>query len=221
MDNILRNLSTASFNLGIAYSTTVVLSTLTVALVVAMAAAMSYVISRKQHRFFKYAYLLLLAGLMVPAQIILLPLVQVLRNLHLMSTVQGLLVANVAWYMPFAAFVLVGYIRTIPRQLDESARIDGASDVVIFARIIYPLIGPAVASVVIFITLWTWNDFINPLIILGTSRFYTITIGVGQYVQRWEDVFAIVFMAIFPVIIFYLLMQKRFVSGLTAGALKA
>ena len=223
-DNILRNLSTASFNLGIAYSTSVVLSALTVALVVTMAAAMSYVISRKRHRFYKYAYLLLLAGLMVPAQVILLPLVQVLRRLHPMSTVHGLLAANLAWYMPFAAFVFVGYIRTIPQQLDESARIDGANDLVIFGRIIYPLIGSAVASVV-FITLWTWNDFINPLIILGTSRFYTITIGVyravGQYVQKWEDVFAIVFMAIFPVIVFYLFMQKRFVSGLTAGALKA
>jgi ABC-type Fe3+ transport system permease subunit len=104
--------------------------------------------------------------------------------------------------------VFVGYIRTIPRQLDESARIDGASDLIIFGRIIYPLIGPATASVIIFISLWTWNDFVNPLLILGTSKFYTITIGVyravGQYTQRWEDVFAIVFMAIFPVIIFYL-----------------
>ena len=141
-DNILRNISTPSFDLGTAYATSVVLSGLTVALVVAMAAAMSYVISRNRHRLFRYAYLLLLAGLMVPAQVILLPLVQVLS-----------------------------------------------------------------------------------LIILGTSRYYTITIGVyravGQYVQKWEDVFAIVFMAIFPVIIFYVIMQKRFVSGLTAGALKA
>ena len=190
-DNILRNISTPSFDLGTAYATSVVLSGLTVALVVAMAAAMSYVISRNRHRLFRYAYLLLLAGLMVPAQVILLPLVQVLS----------------------------------PQQLDESARLDGAGELLIFGRIIYPLLGPAVASVIIFIALWTWNDFVNPLIILGTSRYYTITIGVyravGQYVQKWEDVFAIVFMAIFPVIIFYVIMQKRFVSGLTAGALKA
>lgn len=225
LDNILRNISTPSFDLGTAYATSVVLSGLTVALVVAMAAAMSYVISRNRHRLFRYAYLLLLAGLMVPAQVILLPLVQVLRQLGLMFTVQGLLVANLAWYMPFAAFVFVGYIRTVPQQLDESARLDGAGELLIFGRIIYPLLGPAVASVIIFIALWTWNDFVNPLIILGTSRYYTITIGVyravGQYVQKWEDVFAIVFMAVFPVIVFYVLMQKRFVSGLTAGALKA
>ena len=94
----------------------------------------------------------------------------------------------------------------------------------IFARIIYPLISPAIASVVIFVALWTWNDFVSPLIILGTSKYYTITIGVyraiGQYVQKWEDVFAILFMAIFPVAAFYVFMQRHFVSGLTAGTLK-
>ena len=225
LDNIVRNLESPHFNVGIAYGTSFVLSGLTVTIVIALGAAMSYVISRKRHRVFDYAYLLLLAGLMVPAQVILLPLIQILRRLHLMFTVQGLLVANLAWYMPFAAFVFVGYVRTIPFQLDESARLDGAGDLLIFARIIYPLIGPAVASVVIFVSLWTWNDFVNPLIILGTSKYYTITIGVyraiGQYVQKWEDVFAIVFMAIFPVVVFYLFMQRRFVSGLTAGALKA
>lgn len=225
MDNLVRNLDSPHFNVGIAYGTSLILSGLTVALVVLLGAAMSYVISRNRHRAFSYAYLLLLAGLMVPAQVILLPLIQILRRLHLMFTVQGLLVANLAWYIPFAVFVFVGYVRTIPSQLDESARLDGAGELVIFARIIYPLIGPAIASVVIFVSLWTWNDFVNPLIILGSSKYYTITIGVyraiGQYVQKWEDVFAIVFMAIVPVAVFYLFMQRRFVSGLTAGALKA
>ncbi|MDE0227611.1 MAG: carbohydrate ABC transporter permease [Spirochaetaceae bacterium] len=224
LDNLARNLNTPYFNVGVAYGTSVVLSGLTVVFVVLLGAAMSYVISRHRQRMFTFAYLLLLAGLMVPAQVILLPLVQVLRHLRLMFTLPGLLLANLAGFMPFAVFVFVGYIRTIPTQIDESARLDGAGEVLIFRRIIYPLIGPAVASVVIFVALWTWNDFVNPLIILGTSKYYTITIGVyraiGQYVQKWEDVFAIVLMAIFPVAVFYLFMQRRFVSGLTAGTLK-
>ena len=224
LDNLARNLNTPHFNVGVAYGTSVVLSGLTVVFVVLLGAAMPYVISRRRQRIFTFAYLLLLAGLMVPAQVILLPLVQVLRHLRLMFTLPGLLLANLAGFMPFAVFVFVGYIRTIPTQIDESARLDGAGEVLIFRRIIYPLIGPAVASVVIFVALWTWNDFVNPLIILGTSKYYTITIGVyraiGQYVQKWEDVFAIVLMAIFPVAVFYLFMQRHFVSGLTAGTLK-
>lgn len=225
LDNIVRNLNSPNFNILIGYGTSLVLSSLTVALVVLATTAMSYVISRGRHPFLKFSYLLLLAGLLVPAQVILLPIVQILRRLHLMSTVPGLLLANVAWYLPFAAFIFVGYIRTIPVQLDESARIDGAREILIFFRIVYPLIGPAVASVVIFVALWTWNDFINPLIILGSSRFYTVTIGVyrsvGQYTQKWDDVFAIVLLAILPVAIFYLFMQRYFISGMTTGALKA
>jgi raffinose/stachyose/melibiose transport system permease protein len=225
LDNLLRNLDSPNFNILIAYGTSFVLSALTVVLTTLAASAMAYVIGRGKHPFLKYSYLLLLAGLMVPAQVILLPIVQILRRLHLMSTVQGLLLANVAWYLPFAAFIFVGYIRTIPVQLDESARIDGAHDLLIFFRIVFPLIGPAVASVVIFVALWTWNDFVNPLIILGSARFYTVTIGVyravGMYTQKWDDVFAIVFMSILPVTIFYLFMQRYFISGVTAGAFKA
>ena len=120
--------------------------------------------------------------------------------------------------------MFISYMRTVSPQFDESARMDGAGDVRIFFRIIFPLITPCVASIIIFVSLWTWNDFVNPLIILGSSDFYTITIGVyraiGQFVQKWEDVFAVVFIAIVPVIVFYLFMQKQFVSGLTAGALK-
>jgi raffinose/stachyose/melibiose transport system permease protein len=224
-DNIIRNLNSPNFNVLIGYGTSIVLSVLSVTIIILVATAMSYVIARKTQKFFTFAYILLLAGLMIPAQVILLPLVQVLRNLRLMFTVQGLLLANIAWYTPFSVFIFVGYIRTIPSQLDESALIDGAGELTIFYKIIYPLIGPAVASVIIFVTLWTWNDFVNPLIILGSSDYYTITIGVyraiGQYVQKWEDVFAIVLLAILPIIVFYIFMQKRFISGLTAGALKA
>jgi raffinose/stachyose/melibiose transport system permease protein len=225
LDNLLRNLDSPNFNILIGYGTSLVLSTLTVLLVTLAASAMSFVISRGRHPFLKVSYLLLLAGLLVPAQVILLPIVQILRRLHLMSTVPGLLLANLAWYLPFAAFIFVGYIRTIPVQLDESAKMDGAREARIFFRIVLPLIGPAVASVVIFVALWTWNDFVNPLIILGSSRFYTVTIGVyravGQYTQKWDDVFAIVLLAILPVAIFYLFMQQYFISGMTTGALKA
>jgi raffinose/stachyose/melibiose transport system permease protein len=222
--NLDRALHSRSFNVWIGYGTSLVLSVLTVAFVILTSTMMSYVICRKKHAFFRYAYMLLIAGLLIPAQVILLPIVQVLRRLHLMFTVQGLLLMYIGWYMPFAAFVFVGYMRTISPQLDESAKIDGASDVRIFFRIIFPLISPAVASVVIFIALWTWNDFVNPLIILGSSTYNTITIGVykaiGQYVQKWEDVFAVVFLAILPVIVFFLFMQRQFISGLTSGALK-
>lgn len=224
LENLIRNIQSQDFSLLIAYSTSATLAFLTDVFVVLVAAMMSYIICRKNNRFYKITYLLLLAGLMIPAQVILLPNIMILRTLGLMFTIPGLILMYIGWNLPFAVFTLTGYIGTISCEIDESARIDGADDLVIFFKMIFPLIKPAVASVVIFITLWTWNDFVNPLIILSSSRFYPVTLGVyraiGQYTQKWDDVFAIVFLAIFPVIVFYLLMQKSFVSGLTTGALK-
>lgn len=224
LDNLLRNIYSKDFNLFIAYSTSATLAILTDICVVLVASMMAYVINRKNSRFYKVTYLLLLAGLMIPAQVILLPNIMILRTLGLMFTVPGLILMYIGWNLPFAVFTLTGYIGTISREIDESARIDGADDVMIFFKMIFPLIRPAVTSVIIFITLWTWNDFINPLIILSSSYFYPVTLGVyraiGQFTQKWDDVFAIVFMAIFPVIIFYLCMQKRFISGLTTGSIK-
>lgn len=223
-DNILRNLNSPSFNIFIGYGTSITLAVLTVFIVIFAASACAYVLSRNRQAGYRYTYLLLLLGLMLPIQVILLPIVKILRVINLMFTVWGLLILYIGWYMPFAVFTFVGYIGTISPQLDESAKIDGANEAQIFIRIIFPLIGPVLTTVSIYIAVWTWNDFISPLIILGSGKFYTVTMGIyraiGQYTQKWEDVFAILLMAIVPLIALFLFMQKQFISGLTAGAVK-
>jgi raffinose/stachyose/melibiose transport system permease protein len=224
LDNMIRNINSPSFNLGIGYGTSLVLAVATVFLVLLAASACAYVLSRNRRSGYRYAYLLLLLGLMLPIQAILLPIVKILKVIKLMFTVWGLLVLYVGWYMPFAVFTLVGYIGTISPQLDQSAKIDGANEPQIFFRIIFPLMGPAITSVAIYIAVWTWNDFVSPLIILSSSKFYTVTIGIyrsiGLYTQKWDDVFAILLYAIAPLVIFFLFLQRQFISGLTAGALK-
>jgi len=223
-DNILRNLNSPNFNLFIGYGTSVTLAVLTVFIVISAASACAYVLSRNRRAAYRYTYLLLLLGLLLPIQVILLPIVKILRVAKLMFTIWGLLILYIGWYMPFAVFTFVGYIGTISPQLDESAKIDGANEAQIFLRIIFPLIGPVLTSVSIYIAVWTWNDFISPMIILGSSKFYTVTMGIyraiGQYTQKWEDVFAILLMAIVPLVVLFLFMQKQFISGLTAGSVK-
>ncbi len=224
LDNLVRNLNSPAFNLGVGYGTSVMLAGTTVLLVLVAASACAYVLSRNRRSGYRYFYLILLLGLMLPIQAILLPIVKILKAIKLMFTVWGLLVLYLGWYMPFAVFTLVGYIGTISPQLDQSAKIDGANEVQIYFRIILPLMGPVLTSVAIYIAVWTWNDFVSPLIILSSSRFYTVTIGIyrsiGQYTQKWDDVFAILLYAIAPLVIFFLFMQKQFISGLTSGALK-
>ena len=224
LDNLARNIASPSFNIFIGYGTSLFLAAVTVLLVLVAGSACAYVLSRNRKSGYRYAYLLLLLGLMLPIQVILLPIVKILRTLPLMFTVWGLLILYLGWYMPFAVFTFVGYIGTISPQLDESAKIDGANEVQIFFRIVMPLMGPVLTSVAIYIAVWTWNDFVSPLIILGSGKFYTVTMGIyraiGQYTQKWDDVFAILLFAIAPLLVFFIAMQRQFISGMTSGALK-
>jgi len=225
LDNLIRNVNSPNFSALRAYLFTVVIVVITIVLVCFLSSMLSYVLSRNRTGFFRFSYLLLLAGLMIPIQVILIPIIQILKSIHLMLTVPGLILVYLGWYMPFTTFVLTGYIGTISPQLDESAKIDGAGPFKIFVKIIFPLITPALTSVIIFMTVWTWNDFVTPLVIFGSSKFYTVTTGIyraiGQYTQKWDDVFAILFYAIIPLAVLYIWMQKYFISGLTAGSIKA
>jgi raffinose/stachyose/melibiose transport system permease protein len=224
LDNFIRSAVTPSFNIFKAYGTSVLITSVSVFFLILICAMMSYVIARNNRSFYKLTYLVLLSGLMIPAQVILIPIVKVLASLGLMFTPQGLILYNVAFYIPFTVFTYVGYIGTISIELDESAKMDGAGKFTIFWRIIFPLLRPATASAVIFLCLWIWNDFVNPSIILGSTKGYTVTTGIfraiGQYSTNWEDVFALVVMASFPVLLMYLLMQKYFIAGLTEGSVK-
>jgi len=161
---------------------------------------------------------------MIPPQVILIPVTDVLRFTHLMTTLQGLILFNIGYYIPFGVFVFTGFIRTVPVELEEAAVIDGASRMQVFWRIVFPLLRPATASVLIFLGVWIWNDFIDPLVILGPSQGTTVTTGIyrsiGQYQADFGSVFALMFLATLPVLIFYLALQKHFVKGLTGGATK-
>lgn len=224
LENLKRNFISPNFNVPRAYFFTIGLVLVTLLLTVIISSMLSYILSRNRTGFYRGAYMLLLAGMLIPIQVILIPIIQILKFLGLMLTAPGLVLLYIAWYMPFTTFVLTGYISTISPQLDESARMDGAGPLVIFFRIIFPLLKPALASVVIFVMVWTWNDFITPFVIFGSSKFYTVTTGIyraiGQYTQKWDDVFAILFYAVIPLALSYLWLQRLFISGLTSGSIK-
>ena len=152
------------------------------------------------------------------------PIVRVLQATGLMSTLQGLILFNVGYYIPFGVFVFTGFIRSVPVELEESAAMDGANRFQIFWRIVFPLLRPATASVLIFLGVWIWNDFLDPLIILGPVGGTTVTVGVyralGEHQSNYGQLFGLMFLAALPVVVFYFLLQKHFVKGLTGGAVK-
>jgi raffinose/stachyose/melibiose transport system permease protein len=224
LDNITGLLSRTDNLFWASLSNSIVVTTLSIILLTILSAMLGHFLARSRSRWARVAMLLLLSGLMIPPQVILMPITQVLRAFGLMTTLQGLVLFNVGYYIPFGVFVFSGFLRGIPIELEEAAAIDGASRSRIFWRVVFPLLRPATASVLIFLGVWIWNDFIDPLVILGPSQGTTITTGIyrsiGQYQADFGTVFALMFLATLPVLIFYLFLQKQFVKGLTGGATK-
>lgn len=208
----------------VSLTNSMVVTLLSILVLTVLSAMLGHYLARSSKRWTKVLTLILLAGLMIPPQVILIPITDVLRITHTMATLQGLILFNVGYYVPFGVFVFTGFIRSVPVELEEAALLDGASRMQVFWRVVFPLLRPATASVLIFLGVWIWNDFIDPLIILGPSQGTTITTGIyrsiGQYQADLGSVFALMFLATLPVLIFYLALQKQFVKGLTGGATK-
>lgn len=166
----------------------------------------------------------LLIGLMLPFQVLLLPLSLILKAVHLQGTYFGLIAFNIAFYVPFAAFVYARFMKTVPLELEEAASLDGAGKLRTFFQVVVPLLRPTTASVLIFVGVWVWNDFLNPLVLLGPGQGATVTTGIylaiGQFNTDYGTMFALTLMAALPILIFFFVLQDRFVAGLTSGATK-
>jgi raffinose/stachyose/melibiose transport system permease protein len=204
--------------------TSLIVTTGTILLVVPVSAMVAYYISRWDTRWARLLLLFFLFGLMLPPQVVLIPTTVILRKLHLMFTYWGLILNFGAYFMPFAVLVFSGFLRTVSRELDEAAAIDGASSLKTFWRIVFPLMRPATASVIIVTSVWAWNDFLSPLIILGAASGVTITTGiyvaVGTFSVNYGQEFGIMLLASLPILALFLLLQRHFVTGLTGGATK-
>ncbi|SMD18524.1 carbohydrate ABC transporter permease [Kibdelosporangium aridum] len=224
LDNIAAVVTRPDQLFWVSLTNSIVVTTLSVVILTVLSAMLGHYLARSRQRWTRILTLVLLSGLMIPPQVILIPISDVLNIADLMTTLQGLVLFNVGYYVPFGVFVFAGFIRSVPVELEEAAILDGARRGQVFWRIVFPLLRPATASVMIFLGVWIWNDFIDPLIILGPSQGTTVTTGIyrsiGQYQADFGSVFALMFLATLPVLIFYLFLQKHFVKGLTGGATK-
>jgi multiple sugar transport system permease protein/raffinose/stachyose/melibiose transport system permease protein len=195
-----------------------------VALLIPLGSAFSFWISRKRSRIRSAIMAAFAVGLMIPPQITVLPIIKILSAVGLDHTYPGLILANIGGgYLSFAVFVYVGFMRSIPAEVIEAARIDGASGLRIWWRIIMPVVRPATATVGIFLSLWIWNDFLNPLLIIGPITGQTVTVGLYDSVSNQVSPdyglqFGFMFLAALIPVAGYLLVQKQFRAGLTAGS---
>ena len=223
LDNLTTALDRRDHLVTAGVANSLVITGLSVGILIPLSSALSFWLSGQRPRVKSVLLLVFALGLMVPPQTVLLPIVQLLRAIGLNNSYPGLILSNVGGgYLSFAVFVYVGFLRTIPRDLIEAARIDGASDARVWWQIVLPLVRPATATVGIFLALWVWNDFLNPLFILGPRQGQTITTGIyvslGTYSTDYGQLFGIMFLAAAIPVVGYLLTQREFIRGLMAGA---
>lgn len=206
-----------------AFGITAVITVCSVLAIVVIGEMAAYPLAFRASKLDKAFTIYLMIGFLVPFQAILLSLFEVMQTLHLIDSVAGMII----FYCNGSAltvFLAVGYMKSIPRELQEAAIVDGCSIPMVFFRIVFPLMKPITSTSVIFNTMWIWNDFIAPNIFLSTRSKGTIVLEIfrakGQFSVDWPRFMTLSVVAIFPVVVFYLLMQKNIIKGLTAGAVK-
>lgn len=195
-----------------------------IVIVLILGAMAGYALGRFRFSGNDLLYLYFLSGLMLPIRLGIIPLFILMRNLHLLDTVWALILTYAASGLPSAVFILTGFFRTLPTDLDSAARIDGAGEWLIFQRIMVPLVRPALVIVAVYNLIPIWNDFFFPLVFIQSDRLKTVPLGMttffGQYSTDWAALFAGLTLAALPVVILYALLSQQFIRGLTAGAVK-
>jgi raffinose/stachyose/melibiose transport system permease protein len=202
----------------------VFVTTTSVAVVLLVGSMAAYPIGRYEFRGRNFLYLYFLSGLMLPIKLGIVPLFFLMTSLGLYDTRLSLILVYSASGLPFAVFVLAAFFRTLPRDLEEAARMDGAGEFRIYWRIMLPLIRPALATVAIFNFIQLWNDFFFPLILIQTDELRTIPVGLtnffGTYQNDWALIFAGLTIASLPLMVLFLFASKQIIHGLTEGATK-
>ncbi|MGO4349462.1 carbohydrate ABC transporter permease [Paenibacillus sp. MCAF9] len=200
-----------------------IITVCSVVLIVLIGAMAAYPVVFNANRLTRFAMLYLLAGFMIPFQATLIPLFQLMSDLHLIDKISGLIILYTSGSV-FVFFLMTGYMKSIPKELPEAAVIDGCSVWGIFWRIIFPLLKPITITSIIFQTMWIWNDFLAPMLFLNSSSKSTLVLQIykakGEFTVDWPMFMTLTVITLVPIFIFFIIMQKHIVKGIAAGAVK-
>lgn len=204
---------------------TFIITALTVIVSILLAAFAAYSISRHKSRFNKFVFTLILAGMMIPGQVSLVSLYNLVRSLGLVDNIFGIVVINCGGNAMLPLFLFRSFISTsIPVEIEEAAQIDGCGLFKRFFYIVLPLLKPVAATAAIIIALGTWNDYLNPMLFLQSRENSTLLLevhrNIGQFSIDWISMFPMLVLEVLPLSIFYFIMQKQIISGVAAGAVK-
>ncbi len=209
----------------------VIITVFALAAISLFSAMAAWVLVRSKSKVSGWIFMLYVAAMVIPFQVVMLPLVAWMRMIHefsgiqMLRTYQGLIFAYLGFGCSLAIFLYHGFIKGIPQELEQAAVIDGCSKTQVFFRIIFPILKPITVTVLVLNGMWIWNDYLLPLLMLGTGNdIQTIPLAiagfVGSFVKQWELIMLALLMAIIPVVVFYLFAQKHIIKGMVEGSIK-
>ncbi|MBU9736322.1 carbohydrate ABC transporter permease [Diplocloster agilis] len=210
--------------IGIYFRNSIVLTVATLVVTAFVGSLAGYILAKFKFKGKGLIYLLFLAGMMIPIQTVIIPLAFTLGKFGIVDNYPVLILLYSAFCLSMTVFIVTGFMKGLPDELEEAAVMDGAGHAAVFFRIILPLSMPAVASASIFNFVSSWNNLLFPLVFLGNDNLKTISIGLlsffGAYTSDYGAVMAAIGVSILPPIIMYILLQEKMEKGLTAGAVK-
>jgi len=210
--------------LGSAYINSLIVSITSIGGVLLFSSMLAFMISRYRFKFRRLIYVYIITGLALPARLAVIPIYVTLNQLNLIDTRIGLIMVYIATGTAFATFIIKGFMDSIPIEIEESARMDGATPWIIYWKIAIPLTKPALVVVGLVNFVNVWNDFFFPLIILSSSSKETVPLAIsvffGEFSNQWHLIAAALSMSIIPIMLIFFLFSKNFISGITQGAIK-
>ncbi|MRN56131.1 carbohydrate ABC transporter permease [Paenibacillus monticola] len=211
-------------NMDVYFLNSIIVTFVALIITVFLGALAAYFLSRFKFKGRGLIYSLFLLGMLVPIHAILIPIFLIMQKLHLIDTYWSLILPYTAFHLSLTVFILEGFMKGFPKDLEESGVVDGAGVYRIFWSIILPITRPALATVIILNFIYNWNEYLFALVLISSTALKTLPLGLANFVgvetASLTLQMAALTIALIPIIIFYLLLQKQLVSGMTAGAVK-
>lgn len=197
-----------------------------VIVIVLIASMASYPVSRIKRPLSRFLYFFFIAGLVIPAQMVIVPIAQMFGRLGIPNTRFTPMLMFITCSMPFSTFLYTGFMKSVPTEIEESAFLDGAGLWTRFSKIVFPLLKPATVSVIITQGLWIWNDYFFPMVFVSKKAQFSLPVGMIQFLgdrenpAQWNVLFASCVLCALPLVLVFALLQKQFINGIAAGAVK-
>ena len=228
LSNVINNSNFVFWN---AFGTSAVITVISLVLLAVLGGMAAWVICRNKTKWSTVIYMTFIASMTIPFQVVMLPLISTFRDvgsflgIQMLQSIPGIVFAYLGFGGAMTVFILTGFIKGIPYELEEAAAIDGCSPEGTFFRIIFPMLKPTVTTVTVLNGMWIWNDYLLPSLMLGQNgKVKTLPVAVqafvGSYVKQWDLILTAALLAMVPMIIIFLIAQKQIINGMVEGAIK-